>query len=96
MSVWRRSHSTGRLLIFECGLIHIDLLVLRLLDMKCEGSLLQIHEETRSQGQRINHVQPFGPLVIMKVDGAVMESFHNVEGLAPGACGNQQSTAFAI
>jgi len=32
----------------------------------------------------------------MKVDGAVMESFHNVKGLAPGACGNQQSTAFAI
>ena len=77
-------------------MIHIPLLVLRLLDMKCAGSLLQIHEETRSQGRRVNLVQRFGPLLIAKVDRAVMESFHNVKGLAPGACGNQQSTAFAI
>jgi len=90
-SVRRRSHSIRRTLRFECGLIHIPLLVLRVLDMKCERPLSQIYEETRSQPRRTVLVLWFGWLVIVKIDWAVVESFHNVKGLAPGACGNQQS-----
>ena len=59
--------------------------------------LSQIHEQTRPR-RRSWHasVLYLRWLVIVKIDRAVVEGFHTVEGLAPGACGNQQPTTFAI